>query len=78
MLHVLPRLTDSRAGAAATIDHFALNASDLPDFQQRLRKAGQPFVVKQLADTNVLQMFITDPDGALVELSFAGGEIGRV
>ena len=74
VLHVLPRLQDSAAGAPGAVDHFALNAQDLPAFEQRLRDAGQAFECKRLADTDVWQLFLTDPDGARVELCFAGGD----
>lgn len=81
VLHVLPRGTgagpapcgaiDPNAPCGA-IDHFALQADDRPAFEQRLRAAGQPFDGRRLADSDTWQIFLTDPDGARVELSFAG------
>lgn len=71
VLHVLPRGTDAQDDTGGAIDHFALNAGDLPAFEQRLRAAGQPFERRRLADTDVWQLFLTDPDGARVELCFA-------
>lgn len=70
VLHVLPRAAWARPGGAGTIDHFALNADDRPAFEQRLRAAGQPFESRRLADSDTWQIFLTDPDGARVELSF--------
>ena len=78
VLHVLPRQTDAQVGAAGAIDHFALNARDLPAFEARLRVAGQPFERRRLADTDVWQLFLTDPDGARVELCFACGDGSEV
>lgn len=70
VLHVLPRAAGVRPGSAGSIDHFALNADDRPAFEQRLRAAGQPFEGRRLADSDTWQIFLTDPDGARVELSF--------
>jgi catechol 2,3-dioxygenase-like lactoylglutathione lyase family enzyme len=71
VLHVLPRDGGVTSGTQAVIDHFALNADDRPAFEQRLEVAGQPFESRRLADTGTWQIFLTDPDGARVELSFA-------
>jgi catechol 2,3-dioxygenase-like lactoylglutathione lyase family enzyme len=71
VLHILPRLADTVEAAAGVVDHFALNAQQLPAYEARLRAAGQPFKCVRLADTEVWQLFLTDPDGARVELCFA-------
>lgn len=75
VLHVLPRIAedgpDARPGATGGIDHFALNADDRPAFERRLAAAGQPFESRRLADSDIWQIFLTDPDGVRVELSFA-------
>lgn len=75
VLHVLPRSSAAthaarRVAQDGTIDHFALNAEDRPAFEQRLRAAGQPFECRRLADGDTWQIFLTDPDGARVELCF--------
>lgn len=75
VLHVLPRIAgdgpDERSVATGAIDHFALNADDRPAFERRLEAAGQPFESRRLADSDIWQIFLTDPDGVRVELSFA-------
>lgn len=70
VLHVLPRTAEATAPAGGTIDHFAFDADDLPAFERRLEAAGQPFESRRLADSDTWQVFLTDPDGARVELSF--------
>jgi len=74
VLHVLPRLAeatqDARHGAEGIIDHFALNADDRAALEQRFLAAGVPFEGRRLADSDTWQIFLTDPDGARVELSF--------
>jgi catechol 2,3-dioxygenase-like lactoylglutathione lyase family enzyme len=74
VLHVLPRGTSAPADTASTVDHFALKAVDLPAFEARLQAAGQAFERRRLANTDVWQIFLNDPDGARVELCFAGDD----
>jgi len=71
VLHVLPRAARAVHEAEGAIDHFALKAGDLHAFEQRLEAAGQPFESLRLADSDTWQIFLTDPDGIRVELSFA-------
>jgi catechol 2,3-dioxygenase-like lactoylglutathione lyase family enzyme len=69
-IHVLPRAAEALAGSGGAIDHFAFDAVDLPAFERRLKTAGQPFEGRRLADSDTWQVFLTDPDGARVEISF--------
>lgn len=82
VLHVLPMeaghvpsptaaATSGSAAQVGPIDHFALDASGLRTFEQRLREFGQAFETRRLADGRTWQIFLVDPDGARVELSFA-------
>ena len=71
VVHVLPRGVGGVSDAQPVIDHFALNAVDQPAFERRLKATGQPFEVRPLADSGTWQIFLTDPDGVRVELSFA-------
>ena len=79
VLHVLPRIAEdgsaARPGATGAIDHFALNTDDRPAFERRLEAAGQPFESRRLADSDIWQIFLTDPDGVRVELSFAAPRV---
>lgn len=70
VLNVLPRTAEAATGAGGAFDHFALNAGDLPAFQKRFETAGQHFVSRRLAGSDTWQVFLTDPDGVRVELSF--------
>jgi catechol 2,3-dioxygenase-like lactoylglutathione lyase family enzyme len=71
VLHVLPPKPGAGHGPGGTIDHFALNAQGLAAFESRLHAAGVPFVRQRLADTDIWQVFLADPDGTRVELCFA-------
>lgn len=77
VVHLLPRLataaSDDRHDAQSAIDHFALNAGDLPTVEQRLLAAGQEFESRPLADSDIWQIFLRDPDGVRVELCFRPG-----
>lgn len=81
VVHVLPRKAGATEGARhaaqGAIDHFALNAEDRRAFEQRLEAAGEPFESRRLADSDTWQIFLTDPDGARVELSFAESPVDR-
>lgn len=74
VLHVLPRPAQPPPGAQQVVDHFALNADDRAGFEHRLQAAGQPFESRRLAQTDIWQIFLTDPDGARVELCFRDGQ----
>jgi catechol 2,3-dioxygenase-like lactoylglutathione lyase family enzyme len=74
VVHVLPRTVDAvvrqEGDASSAFDHFALNAEDRSAFERRLRAAGQPFESRRLADSDLWQVFLRDPDGLRVELCF--------
>lgn len=74
VVHVLPRQRTPAPEGEPAIDHFALVAHDRPAFEHRLSEAGVAFSSQRLADSDVWQVFVTDPDGARVELSFAGAD----
>lgn len=74
VVHVLPLENVVTPPPQGTIDHFAFNATDRPGFERRLQAAGQPFESRRLADSDTWQIFLTDPDGARVEVSFAEGQ----
>ncbi|MCC6247971.1 MAG: hypothetical protein IT499_09465 [Rubrivivax sp.] len=48
-----------------------MKADDRPAFELRLRAAGHPFESRRLAGSDRWQLFLTDPDGARVELTFS-------
>lgn len=82
VVHVLPRQAaaapDHRDDAQGAIDHFALNAQDRTAVEHRLRAAGVLFESRRLADSDIWQLFLRDPDGVRVELCFqSGGDNGR-
>jgi catechol 2,3-dioxygenase-like lactoylglutathione lyase family enzyme len=71
VVHVLPSAVPAPDDRSGSIDHFALKARNRLAFESRLRAADLPFERKRLADTEVWQVFLTDPDSVRVELFFA-------
>ncbi len=59
-----------------TLDHFAMSATGLAKIAEHLTAAGQAFDLRRQPATGDWQMFISDPDGAVVELAFAESEPG--
>lgn len=74
VVHVLSRTGPRQPGPVGAIDHFAFKARGLAAFEERLRTAGQAFERRRLAGSGAWQIFLSDPDGARVELNFAADE----
>jgi hypothetical protein len=64
--------------ARCTIDNFAMRGTGLIECQQRLASFDQAYDLKRQPGSGDWQMFLADPDGALVELSFAATESSNV
>ena len=65
------RVSDAEAtSGAGALDHFALNCDDLEPLLVRLRSAGIPWEQDSVPGAPVTQIFVRDPAGVGVELSF--------
>lgn len=62
-----PRSEDAGTGG---IDHFALRASGLEAMRARLAQRGVPYTEQPVPGLPLLQLFLADPCGATLELSF--------
>ena len=73
VLHVIAgrALPEERRGV---LDHMAFSASDLAGLTTRLEAAGIAYDLRRQPDSNVWQLFLSDPNGARVELDFAATE----
>ncbi|UUX97268.1 VOC family protein [Aquabacterium sp. J223] len=67
LVHVLDA---SGSAPAGRIDHVALRARGRAALEERLRRSGVPHRLRALPDGSALQLFVEDPDGALLELVF--------
>ncbi len=57
-------------GPTGAIHHVALKASDLEATLQRLADAGVDYKKTVVPDLSVTQLFVTDPNGVMLELNF--------
>jgi catechol 2,3-dioxygenase-like lactoylglutathione lyase family enzyme len=56
------------------LDHMAFSATDLAGLTARLEAAGISYDLRRQPESNVWQLFVSDPNGARVELDFAASE----
>lgn len=70
VVHLFANLPQREEGSTGALDHISFRAHDLPGMQQRLRSLGQPFEEMALPDAGVHQIFLRDPFGLKVELTF--------
>lgn len=73
VLHVIAGrpLPEERRGV---LDHMAFSATDLAGLTARLEAAGISYDLRRQPESNVWQLFVSDPNGARVELDFAASE----
>jgi extradiol dioxygenase family protein len=72
-LSVDPRRTATADAPHFGFGHFALlcDQSDFEETSARLRALGLKYTVDKVEELGQMQMFLTDPAGTLVELTFA-------
>ncbi|MEM7222340.1 MAG: VOC family protein [Pseudomonadota bacterium] len=56
------------------IEHFALTAADLKGFLCKLRDLRVPYHIAIVPDLELRQVFLRDPDGNRIEISFQADE----
>lgn len=71
VLHVSAR---PAFGGTGPIDHVALNAVNLPDALRRLKSENIEYHLLRQSETGIWQIFISDPNGAIIELDFDSSE----
>jgi len=55
---------------SGVIDHVAFLASEPKNFVEHLKEKGVAFRPRYLAESNLFQLFVQDPDGVTVEINF--------
>ena len=60
------------------IDHIAFHGTDLKGTLEHLEREGVPFNHRMADDQGLFQLFMMDPNGIKVELSFANTEVGDI
>jgi catechol-2,3-dioxygenase len=61
---------DRSAGVATTFDHIAFTCTDRPEMEARLKRNNVTFRVGTVPALSITQLFLQDPAGNGVELSF--------
>jgi len=61
-----------QSGATGSVDHIAFRGRDAQAMIVRLKAGNIPFRENRVADINLHQLFVRDPNGILVEMNFRG------
>ena len=83
MVHLI-QVDQARGPGSGSIDHVAFHATDYEDFTGHLKGKGIAYDERVIADRNVRQVFLTDPNGVKSRTQFptldiAGGDaLGHV
>ena len=64
---------DRESAGTGALDHIAFLARDWPNDRLRLRAAGINFTERVAPGLDMRQVFLTDPDGLIVELNYPEG-----
>ena len=73
VVHLMKREASARADhGTGRLDHIAFRCVDPDTTLARLRENGIPYTDNKLPDAGLLQVFVRDPDGILIELNFHG------
>jgi catechol 2,3-dioxygenase-like lactoylglutathione lyase family enzyme len=57
---------------SGVVDHIAFQCSDAQGMAQHLKAQGLPIRTRHIANVALLQIFVADPDGLMIELNFPG------
>jgi len=68
------RATDKHGGAA--IDHISFRMTGLRAMRSKLEQRGIPHHVRVVPRTGDVQIFVDDPNGVTVELTYSAAEAG--
>jgi catechol 2,3-dioxygenase-like lactoylglutathione lyase family enzyme len=70
VVHLFASQQERQSGSTGSVDHISFRAHDLAGTQAGLRAKGIPFEEMALPDHQVHQIFLRDPFGLKVELTF--------
>jgi catechol 2,3-dioxygenase-like lactoylglutathione lyase family enzyme len=63
---------------AGVVDHIAFQGTDAEGMARQLAKLGLPMKTRHIAEISLLQIFVSDPDGLMIELNFPGVAVAPV
>lgn len=70
IVHLYAALDEHQSGPTGTLDHISFGASDLKATRERLQRSRIPFDEFPLPGTAIHQIFLRDPLGLKIELTF--------
>jgi catechol 2,3-dioxygenase-like lactoylglutathione lyase family enzyme len=76
IVHLYASLDERECGATGALDHISFGSSGVEATRARLRDAGVPFDEFPLPGTAIHQIFVRDPLGIKIELTFDLNEEG--
>jgi catechol 2,3-dioxygenase-like lactoylglutathione lyase family enzyme len=71
-LYYMGTTARSATDNAGVVDHIAFQAEDAASFSRRFEALGLASRRRYIAEIELLQLFINDPDGLTIELNFPG------
>lgn len=74
VVHLAERAPGAEAGDTGAIDHIAFEAAGLTEMLERLKTHGVPARNRKVPGQGLHQVFVTDPDGVMIELNYAAAE----
>ncbi len=57
---------------AGVVDHIAFQGTDPGELARRLSEHGLPSRTRYIAEIQLFQIFVADPDGLMIELNYPG------
>ena len=73
VVHLVAR-GEGIAASTGGVDHVAFRARELAAVVARLRECGVPYSLRTVPGRGLRQVFVHDPDGVKIELTFAASE----
>ena len=76
VVHLIGIEGDAGAGAESLLrlEHFAFSATGLRTFEERLQSRGEKYRTGGIADFNLVQLNVYDPDGNHIHVDFSADE----
>lgn len=77
VVHLMTRPTAGVGCDAAALSHVAFAIGDIEGVKRRLDGLGVPCREIGAPDTPIRQLFLTDPNGVVIELNYLGAQTAR-
>lgn len=74
VVHLAERAPDTGPDTTGAIDHIAFEAEGLREMLGRLETLGLPARNRKVPGQGLHQVFVTDPDGVMIELNYTAAE----